>query len=33
METCVPGPDGNPSRKLYLEQMKKNIDNLASALP
>ena len=33
METCVPGPDGNPSPKLYLERMKKNIDNLASALP
>jgi zinc transport system substrate-binding protein len=33
METCVPGRDGNPSPKLYLERMKKNIDNLAGALP
>jgi ABC-type Zn uptake system ZnuABC Zn-binding protein ZnuA len=33
METCIPGPDGNPSPKLYLKRMKKNIDDLASALP
>jgi zinc transport system substrate-binding protein len=33
METCVPGRDGNPSPELYLKRMKKNIDDLASALP
>jgi ABC-type Zn uptake system ZnuABC Zn-binding protein ZnuA len=33
METCVPGSKGNPTQTLYAETMKKNIDNLASALP
>jgi zinc transport system substrate-binding protein len=33
METCVPDSTGNPSPKLYVEKMKKNIDNLAGALP
>ena len=33
METCVPGPKGNPDLELYVKQMKKNIDNLAGALP
>lgn len=33
METAAPGPDGNPSRDLYLDRMRKNIDALANAFP
>ena len=33
METAMPGPGGNPSRDLYLDRMRKNIDALADAFP
>ena len=29
----MPGKNGNPSPDLYVERMKRNIDNLAGALP
>ncbi len=33
METAAAGDDGNPDAGLYVDRMKKNIDNLAKALP
>jgi ABC-type Zn uptake system ZnuABC Zn-binding protein ZnuA len=33
METAVAGRDGNPSKDFYVEQMRRNIDNLSKALP
>jgi ABC-type Zn uptake system ZnuABC Zn-binding protein ZnuA len=33
IETAVAGSDGNPNKDFYLEQMRRNIDNLSKALP
>ena len=32
METATPGADGNPSPDFYIDQMKRNIENLAKAM-